>query len=86
MHSTRQDVVSLWAAIEPVSGRELIAADTELSKIQCRIVICYRADVTAKMRVVHAAKNMYYNIEAALCDKDSGLKYLTLHCSEGVRY
>jgi len=38
------------------------------------------------MRLYHAAKDQYYNIEGVLSDKDSGLEYITLPCSEGVRY
>lgn len=81
-----QDVASCWAAIEPVSVREFTAAQVEQSKISTRIIIRYRDDVTAKMRVLHEAKSMYYNIHGVLSDKDSGLEYLTLPCSEGVRY
>lgn len=81
-----QDVATVWSQIEPLSAREFIAAQAEASKITTRITVRYRADITAKMRLYHAAKDMYYNIEGVLADKDSGLEYLTLPCSEGVRY
>lgn len=80
------DVAKVWCAIEPLSAREFVAAQAEASKITTRITVRYRPDVTAKMRLYHAAKDMYYNIEGVLSDKDSGLEYLTLPCSEGVRY
>lgn len=81
-----QDVATVWASIEPLSAREFVAAEAEASKITTRIAIRYRPDVTAKMRLYHSAKGKYYNIEGVLSDVNSGLEYLTLPCSEGVRY
>lgn len=80
------DVATVWAEILALSAKEFVTAQAEASKITTRITIRYRSDVTAKMRLYHAAKDMYYNIEGVLADKDSGLEYLTLPCSEGVRY
>lgn len=80
------DLATVWAAIEPISAREYTVAQSEDSKVTTRITIRYRADLTAKMRAYHAAKNKYYNIEGVLSDKDSGLEYITLPCSEGIRY
>ena len=80
------DVATVWAAIEPISAREFIASDVESSRINTRITVRYRNDLVAKMRLYHASKNMYYDIEGVLADKDSGLEYLTLPCSEGLRY
>lgn len=77
---------SVWAAIEPISGREFIASQSEQSKVTARITIRYRSGITSKMRLYHEAQNKYYNIEAILSDKDSGLEYLTLPVSEGVNY
>lgn len=80
------DVATVWAAIEPVSGREFIAAQAEQSKVVARVVIRYRNDIDAAMRLFHAYKYSYYNIEAILPDKESGLEYLTVLVSEGVRF
>ena len=80
------DVATVWAAIEPLSAREFVTAQTEVSRASARITIRYRDDVTAKHRVFHESKNLLYNIEGVLSDKDSGLEYLTLVVSEGVRY
>lgn len=81
-----QDVATVWSEISPLSAREFIAAQAEDSKVNTRITIRYRNDVTAKMRLYHASKDAYYNIEGVLADKDSGLEYLTLPCSTGVRF
>lgn len=80
------DVATVWSSIEPVSAREFIAAQSEGSKVSTRITMRYRPDIDAKMRLYHAAKGQYYNIEGVLADKESGLEYLTLPCSEGLRY
>ncbi|WP_339492388.1 phage head closure protein [Pseudomonas rhizophila] len=70
------------AGIEPLSAREFIVAASEHSKISARIVIRYRPGVDATMRILH--RNKIYAIEGVLSDRDSGLDYLTLPCSEGV--
>lgn len=83
---TWEPLETVWASIEPVSAREFIASSTELSKVTTRVTIRYRDDIDASMRLYHAAKDQYYNIEGILSDKDSGLEYITLPCSQGVRY
>ena len=79
-------LAEVWAAIEPLSAREFTAAQAEQSKVVARVTVRYRSDITAKMRVWHEYKDLVYNIEGVLSDKDSGLDYLTLAVSEGVRY
>lgn len=76
------EVAKLWAAIEPLSGREFIAAAAGQSEVAARVVIRYRPGVTSAMRILHRGK--VYNIQGVLADMDSGLDYLTLPCSEGV--
>lgn len=86
MNVSWQDVATVWSAIEALSVKELIAAQAEDSKLSARITIRYRNDIDHTCRLLHEAKNMIYNIEGILADKDSGLEYLTLPCSEGIRY
>lgn len=83
---TWENIADVWCAIEPLSVREFIAADAEDSKVNCKVIIRYRDGINAKMRLYHQAKNIYYNIEGILFDKDSGLEYITMPCSEGLRY
>lgn len=80
------EFATVWAQIAPLSAKEMIAAQSENSKIMARIVIRYRSDITSSMRIYHAAKDMYYNIEGILSDLDSGLEYITMPVSEGTRY
>lgn len=77
-----QTVANVWASVEPLSAREFISAQAVQSKVSARIVIRYRPDVDAAMRIMHRGK--MYNIEGVLPDPVSGLEYLTLPCSEGV--
>lgn len=76
-------VAEVWAAIEPMSAREFVAAQAQMSKVTTRITIRRNAAVSAGMRLLH--NGMIYNIEGVLADKDSGLEYQTLPCSQGVR-
>lgn len=86
MNVSWQDVATVWAAIEPISAREFITAQAENSKITSRITIRYRSDFDPSCRLYHAHSGKYYNIEGLLSDKDTGLEYITLPCSDGVRY
>lgn len=79
------NVAEVWAAIEPLSARTFVSANAQQSKVTGTITIRYRTDINPTMRLYHSAKDSYYTIEGILADKDSGLEYLTLVCSEGVR-
>lgn len=72
------------AHIKPISGREFIAASSEQSEIRARIEIRYRDDISTSMRAIH--KNKIYNIHAVLDDNDTGYRWTTLMCSEGVNH
>jgi len=72
----------LPAEIAPLSGRELVAAAAVQSKVTVRVRIRYRPGVSASMRVLH--RSLAYNIEAVTPDTDSGVEYLTLHCTQGA--
>jgi SPP1 family predicted phage head-tail adaptor len=70
------------AEVEPLSGRELIAANAVQSRVTHRIRIRYREGITAEMRAVE--RETVYNIEAVIPDQDSGLRRLTLLASTGT--
>jgi SPP1 family predicted phage head-tail adaptor len=71
------------AEIAPLSGRELLAAQGVHSKVSTRIRVRYRPGIDAIMRVVHRDASIY-NIEAVVPDNDSGRRWITLLCSQGV--
>jgi SPP1 family predicted phage head-tail adaptor len=81
------EVATVWAAIEPLSAREYIQSQTTQSQVSARVTIRYRSGLNAAMRLVHLVNGVpgrIYNPAAFLTDKDSGLEYLTMPCSEGV--
>ena len=71
---------TVWAAVEPLSAREFVAAQAVQSNVSVRITVRYRPGITSAMRLLHDGK--VYNITGVLADKDSGREYLTLPCSE----
>ena len=74
----------VWAAVEDLSARDLVAAKAGQSQVTGRVVIRYRPGVLPTMRVVHRGE--IYSIEGPpLADKKSGLEYLTLLVSKGVK-
>lgn len=80
-------VATVWAAIEPLSARELIQSAAMQSAVSARLVIRYRAGLHAAMRFVHVvngADGTIYNPAGMLADKESGLEYLTIPVSAGV--
>lgn len=72
----------VWAEFVPLSAREFISAGAEQSEVRARFVIRQR-QVNASMRIVH--RGMAYDILGVLADPNSGLEYVTLPVSEGVR-
>ena len=73
---------SLSAEIIPLSGRELISAQAEQSKVTTRIIVRYRPGFLASMRAIH--RDTIFNIEAVIPDPESGYQWATLLCSSGV--
>lgn len=78
---TWTDLKTVWAAVEPLRGRELIAAQSTNSEVQGTIRIRYRAGVTPRMRCVFDSR--YYDI-LAVTDHLERNKELVLMVREGV--
>lgn len=76
-------IATPWVEIVALSARDFIAASAQQSEVRTRITIRFREDVAAGMRILH--RGMVYTILGVLPDPDSGLEYLTLPASEGVR-
>ena len=71
------------AAVEPLSARDLIAAQAGQSEATGRMVIRYRPGVLPTMRIIY--RDEVYNIQGPpLPDPDSGLEYLTILVAKGV--
>lgn len=79
------DWENAWASVEPLTGRELFAAQQIQSQVNTRIRIRFLAGVTELMRVVHTvdiANDIIetYDIEAVLQDSRSGRREMQLLC------
>jgi SPP1 family predicted phage head-tail adaptor len=72
-----------WAAVEPASVSAFIAAAAQQSEVRGQFVIRHRENINATMRFLH--RGLAYRILGVLTDKDSGIEYMTLPVSEGVR-
>lgn len=73
-----------WADVTPLSARDLLAAQSAQSEATARMKIRYRPGVLPTMRIVYRGE--VYSIEGApLEDADSGLEYLTILVSKGVK-
>ena len=46
------DVATVWARVAPRRGRDFFAAGQEQATFDCTVLLRYRADVTASMRVL----------------------------------
>lgn len=73
-----------WAQVTPLSARDLIAAKAAQSEATARMVIRYRTGVLPTMRIIYRGEP--YSIEGSpLEDPGSGLEYLTILVSKGVK-
>ena len=66
-----------WAAVEPLTGREFIAAQAAQSEVTARIRMRFRPWMTAEDRVIHNGTT--YNI-VSLVDVRSENRELVLMC------
>ena len=72
---------TIWAGIEPLSGKEFFAADSVQAEVKVRIVIRYHKTVTAAWRVYH--DGLFYDIKAVL-NENVRNRMITLMCAQGV--
>ena len=78
---TWTDYLPVWAYIEPMTGRELIAAQAQQSEVTHQVVIRYRAGITAAMRLVYEGR--IFDI-LSVVDTDTQHRRLVLQCAEGL--
>ncbi len=72
----------IWAAVEPIQGREFWAQQQVQSEVTVRVRIRYRSDIDAGMRVIYGSRILV--IESVIDPKEAH-EELQLMCSEGVR-
>lgn len=52
---------TVWAAVEPLNGRERFEAQQTQANLSYRVTIRYRSDVTAQMQVLYGSKTLPIN-------------------------
>ena len=70
-------LATVWAAVEPLNGREFFAASTALAEVTTRIRVRYRAGLTVLDRINH--EGALHNI-TAIINPRSGDRELVLMC------
>lgn len=75
------DVVTVWARVEPLQGRELATAQSVNAEITTRITMRYRPWVIPANRIVFEGK--YYNLQSVI-DPDLKHRELIIMASEGL--
>lgn len=83
MEYSWQKVADVWSEVTPVSVKEFITSQASNVELIARIKIRYREDIQNQDRITFRGK--IYAVEGILPDPDSGLEYLTLPCSQGVK-
>jgi len=73
---------TVWAAIEPLSVRDFIGAESRQSQVTGRIILRPVAGMDETWRVTHGGK--VYQIVGILPDQDSGEEYVTLAVNQGA--
>ena len=76
--SAWQTYLSAWAAVEPLQGREYLAAMQNQSETTIRVRLRYRPGVKSAMRVKHGAR--LYGIQSVIDVKSTG-RELVLMCT-----
>lgn len=51
------DVATVWARVQPIKGREMIAAQAAQSETAVRFYTRYQDNLTTAMRIIYAGKN-----------------------------
>lgn len=77
--TTWSTVATVWASVEPISGREFFEAEHVQSEITHRVRLRYRAGITAQMRVLFDSR--YLMIETVINYAERGTD-LQLMCRE----
>ena len=73
-------VATAWASIEPLSGREQLAAQAAQSETTHRVTMRYRSGITTKMRISFGGR--LFNITSVRSLEERG-RVMILDCTEG---
>ena len=70
-------IITTWAHVQPLTGRDFIAAQAAMSEVKLKIIMRYRPGITPADRVAH--NGQVYGIEAVI-DVHSSRRELHLMC------
>lgn len=69
------DVKTVWASIEPLSGRDFFQAQAVQSEITHKIITRWTG-ATPDMRIKYGTR--YFDIESVINEKEQGAKYIVM--------
>jgi SPP1 family predicted phage head-tail adaptor len=75
------NVVTVWASVNPIVGKEFFAAETVNSEVSHKIRIRYKQDITPDMRIKF--KDRYFSIQSVIDYQERNME-LQLMCKELV--
>lgn len=78
---TWEELATVWAAVEPLSGRELIAAAAATADLSTRVRIRYRVGIKPTDRVVYGDRTLEI---LTVIDLDERHREMHLMCREVV--
>ena len=79
--SNWKDTATLWAAIDPISGREFYAAEQSQSEVSHKVRCRYRSSLTTAMRIKYG-KRIFQII--SIIDWEERHESLLIMCKELV--
>jgi len=77
--TTWSTVAVVWAAVEPLRGREFFDAEQVQAEISHRVVLRYRSGLTTTMRLLHLTRVLHIG---TIIDVDERHRELQLMCRE----
>jgi SPP1 family predicted phage head-tail adaptor len=80
---TWSNLATVWASVEPLMGREMMAAQAAQSEITTRFRIRYLDGVDSTMRIVH--KGVNYDIQAPPINVNEENRELIILASTGMK-
>jgi len=69
-------VGTVWASVQPLKGREYLAAMAAQSEVTTRITMRYRPGVTPDLKVTHEGKQ--YEIESVIDTNSQGVELVLM--------
>lgn len=77
-----KDLATMWAAIDPISGKEFYAAEQSQSEVSHKVRCRYRAGITSAMRIKYGTR--IFSILSVI-DWEERHESLLIMCKEYVR-